>query len=145
MTGTNLLTLLNNNTFAVVLSAELHNLIDFYDVDLRNKMATDALVKTLDSTGLRYMPVTGVYKCQEEQSFIVFCSNICDVLRVECIGLDQHSQECVMVLDLEHGCAVLKYREQALIIGTELQPVERDEAITHDAYTMVDGEYWVVV
>ena len=143
MVGTNLRTLLNNNTFAVVLSAELHDLKGFYDIALRNKMATDALIKTLDSTGLRYMPVTGVYKGVEEQSFIVFANNVFDVLRLECIALDQHNQECMLVLDLEHGSAVLKYQEQALMIGTELQSVDSVDGL--DAYTMVDGEYWAVI
>lgn len=144
MVGTNLRTMLNNNSFAVILSAEMQ-LENFYALDLRNKMATDALIKALGLTGLRFMEVTGVYKGVQERSFIVFCNNVFDVLRLECIGLDQLSQECILVLDLEHDTAVLKYQEQALMIGANMVHVEPLEALCHDAYTIVDGEYWVVV
>lgn len=141
MVGTNLQTMLNNNSFAVILSAELD--LPHYDLPLRNEMATVALTISLQATGLRFMPVVGVYKGVKEASFIVFCNNVFDVLRLECLALDQHSQESILVLDLEHACAVLKYKEQALMIGANL--VQVTDVTGLDAYTCIDGEYWAVI
>jgi len=138
MVGTNLNTMLHNNNFAVIISAELTDCPN-------NATRTTSLITSLVNTGLRYMPVDGVYKGKHESSFIVFCDDVFDVLRITTKGLTTYGQECVLVLDLNKGRAILNYADYPLMIGSQLKNVEQLEALTHDAYTVVDGEYWVVL
>lgn len=136
MTGTNLNTMLHNNNFAVVISAEL-------DGSPNNKHRTHGLDCALKNTGLRYMPVDGVYKGKHEASFIVFCDDIFDVLRITTKGLTTYGQECVLVLDLNKQCAILNYADYPLMIGRALIRVDNVDDL--DAYTIVDGKTWAVV
>ena len=140
MVGTNLQTLLNHVPYAVLMSACTYGL---NDVD--NAALTEHMNDLLDATGLRYVPVTGVYNGHEEYSFIVMCNDMYDVMRLECMGIHLFHQECVLVLDMVQSCAVLKYANKAEMIGRALECVEVVEAMSHENYTLCDNEYWVVL
>lgn len=141
MVGTNLQTLLNNVPYAVIMSACTDGLSE---VD--NAALTEHMNDLLDSTGMRYVPVTGVYKGAIEYSYVVMCNDVYDIMRLECMAIHMFHQESILVLDMVQSCAVLKYANKCDMIGRGLeQAVDLNEAMTYDGYTLIDGEYWVVV
>lgn len=143
MVGTTLQTLLNNTAYAVMLSAHIPEQSDIYDNALHNAIRTTDLIDLLDATGLRYEPAIGCYKGVEEASFIVMCSDIYDVMRIECIGIHRFQQDSVLILDMDKCCALLKYASLTQMIGRGLEQVDSTDGL--DAYTIVNNEIWAVV
>ena len=138
MVGTNLQTMLNGTNFAVVISAEIAGC-----ASVDNDASTEKLTDLLDASGMRYVSATGCYKGTQEQSFIVMCSDIYDVMRIECIGISLFSQESVLIIDMIKECVLLKYASTVSMIGANFVPVNMLSG--EDAYTIVDGQIWVVV
>ena len=137
MVGTNLQTLLDNVPYACILSAEVYGL-----AEVDNTLLTSQLIELLDATGLRYMPATGCYEGNQEESFIVMCNDIYDVMRLECLAIHRFHQDSILIIDLEKSCCLLKYASITQMIGRGIKQIPMLEG--QDNYTIVDGEIWVV-
>ena len=143
MTGTTLTALLHAHDYAIVLSAcHNHDTVDAVTKVMLNTRATSLLETAIAKTGLKFLPVEGVYEGEHEDSFLVLCNDYYDVARMESLAMYDNAQECVLVLDLLKENAVLKYKDVASMIGRGLQQVDSVDGI--DNYSLIDGNYWVV-
>lgn len=151
MTGTTLAALLQAHDYAVVLSAcHKHTTVNPVTKCMLNTRATSLLETAIARTGLKFLPVEGVYEGEHEDSFLVLCNDYYDVARMECFALHDNQQESVLVLDLQKECAILKYNDCASMIGHGLVQLDLEEADMTATYTktlnysVIDGEHWIV-
>lgn len=126
-------------TYTVFISAH-HS--SFTIKESRN--AHQRLISDITARGHYYKEVSGVYKGKPERSLMVRCDDVFDLLQLQALGL-KYMQECIMIIDKPANRVLLSYGDLTSIIGFELLEVRREVALTYDAYSIIDGEYWVVV
>ena len=108
-------------------------------------LASQRLVGDIALQGHYYKPVEGVYKGKRELSYMVRCDSVFDLLQLQALG-HKYMQECIMIIDDPAGKVLLNYSgQQTSIIGFELVQIGEYFAKTYDSYSIIDGEYWVVV
>ena len=122
----------------VILSAELEG-----NTVLGNLLATNNLESCLDDLGLQYKQVEGCYKGVSEVSFMVMtpCESTLEV--VKDLGLKSFGQESVLFRGYDGRC-VLYYGDGGIERLGTFKQVSQSEALQNDAYTLVDGKYWII-
>ena len=126
------------NTFStiVILSAEVFGAKD-------NASRTDAMERLFKERGLRYQPIIGVYKDNQEQSFLVELDSPKQVEGMHRIG-NMFSQECILVADANRRAYLINADGTETQLG-KLQEVSEDKAKTLGAYSIVNGKYYVAI
>lgn len=127
------------STYLVFISANHSS----YSIKER-RAANQRLVSDITLQGHYYKPVQGVYKGKPEQSYMVRCDDAFDLLQLQALAHKYH-QECIMIVDKIANRVLLNCGDDVTtIIGSEIVEVTSTEAMSHDAYSIIYDEYWMV-
>lgn len=131
--------LLMASSYLVIISAG-HN--SYTDKEQRN--ANQRLVSDITAQGHYYKPVDGVYKGTHEQSYIVRCNSLFDLLHLQELS-HKYMQECILIIDKVEGCILLNSSDDTTVmIGLDFEQVASCPTGQTDSYSIIDGDYWVV-
>lgn len=122
----------------IILSAELSNL-----TELENLRRTANLRSCLNDLKLSYKEVDGCYKGSTENSFMVIIPDEATFEVVRDLALKSFNQESILFRDYA-GKARLEYQNGDTIELGSFKEVSKEQATSEDAYTVVNGAYWVV-
>ena len=111
----------------VIFSVERHDLS--YGVNVRNKLQVESEMRAM---GIDFERVLGVYKGNEETSYIVTDMDKLPII----VGMaKEHNQESILLRDNENKCVLAFFNgEKSMSIGKMTQ-VSVDEALLSDCYT----------
>jgi hypothetical protein len=127
---------LNNARYTVTLSAHLSS-----STPEQNAEATKGLHHDVRALCLKHEHATGVYKGSAEPSIVVYAQTLHDVLGLINLGR-KYNQECVLVV--ADNTATLVYSDSLSIIGHAWAQVALADTYELDAYTYIDGHYFVI-
>ena len=122
----------------IILSAELSSLTGG-----ENTFRTRNLVACLVDLGVKYTPVTGCYEGVEEISFMVMTPDESTFEAVRDLGLKSFNQDSILFRDYTGEAALYYGNGDYQPLGTFKQ-VTKECAFFQDAYTKVNGAYWIV-
>jgi len=100
----------------------------------------EAIIKSLD---LPYQKLIGCYKGQCEDSYMVEYKNLCDLYKIVALA-QKHNQESILSIGDDLSC-ILKYiklTQDDVSLGTWTQ-VPKAEAFNCDAWSLIDGQYYI--
>lgn len=127
-------------TYTVFLSANHSSYTDKEAHAAHQRMVSDITLQ-----GHYYKLIEGVYNGKREQSYMVRCDNVMDLLNLQALGHKYH-QECIMIVDTNASHILLNYSDDTTqMIGCQLICVTEKTAKTYDSYSIIDGAYWVVI
>lgn len=132
--------LLLASTYVVFISANHKSFTAKEQAKAHQRLVTD-----VTSQGHYYKPVDGVYKGFGEPSLMVRCDDVMDLLNLQALA-HKYMQECIMIIDKQANRVILNYSDDTTtIIGFELIQLSEGVAKEQDSYSIIDGDYWVVV
>lgn len=110
-----------------------------FSLDTENNKASMNMYKLINKL-VNGQIIQGAYKGVEETSIMTDISNYSLVLEVAY----EFNQDSILVL--ENNIAKLVYQDGRpdLNIGTHLKEVSKQEAFHSDAYSLINGQYYIV-
>lgn len=128
------------STYTVFISANHPS----FTIKERRK-AHERLISDITMQGHYYKELQGVYKGKPERSIMVRCDDVMDLLNLQALA-HKYMQECIMIVDKQANRVLLNYSDDTTtIIGFELIQLSEGVAKEQDSYSIIDGDYWVVV
>lgn len=121
----------------VILSAERSEL-----GAAENLNRTNILRGCIDDIGLKFSQAIGVYKGKEEMSFVVLINTLDDIENLKSFAFNNFDQESVLYQDANQEAYLLFGDGTEQRLGV-LERTNKDDAIIRDAYTILNGEYYV--
>lgn len=122
----------------IILSAELDTL-----TELENNRRTANLASCLRELNLNHKVIEGCYKGSTEISFLVTFKNEDEYNTIKDFGLVNFSQDSILVRNYK-GEASLVYGNGNTVSLGKFKQVSEEEATKQDAFSKVDGNYWIV-
>lgn len=110
----------------------------------KNRQLHENLKACLTDCGFRYKEATGVYKGQEEDSFVVLVNNETDIQTVKDFAFKSFNQESVLYQDVNQEAYLLYQNGTTKQLG-RLEQVNSKLVETLDSYTVMDGRVYATV
>lgn len=129
---------LTNARFTVTLSASYKGQDAAF-----NDAQTQHLHNDIQSLGLRHQHAHGYYDGHCEQSFVVYCDDLFDVLRLLPLRA-KYNQDCVLVTDTQAHTALLYWADITTMIGNGWEEISLTDTYDMDAYTCIEGKYYAI-
>ena len=121
----------------VILSAFQKNL----DIAKNVAHSTD-LRAFLDNYDMTYKHAIGVYKGDSETSFVVIVENEEQINKLRTVAFKQYNQESILLQD-SNQLARLEFSDGTTVELGKLVETTSQIAKQKDAYTFVDGKYYI--
>lgn len=138
MSNTDIIKRLQSARFTVTLSASHKHTDTAFD-----DAQTHHLHKDIKALGLRHEHAHGYYESGWEQSFVVYCDDMFDVLRLLPLR-GKYNQNCILVTDNHANLAMLHWANETTQIGHGWEEISLNDTHALTAYTCIDGKYFVI-
>lgn len=129
---------LTNTRYVVVLSAEHKGQDAAF-----NDAQTNHLHNDIKAVVPRHTHAHGYYDGHAEQSFIVYCDDMYDVLRLLPLRA-KYNQDCLLVVDNQALTAMLYWADGTTMIGSEWVEISLTDTYDRDSYTCIEGKYYAI-
>lgn len=110
---------------------------------LQNETAINNLSKDLKSFQFKFSPIKGKYKGVTEKSFIVKVNTQKDLDILTSLG-NKYNQETVLFVHEDNKSYLIKCSNASLTMLGKFVNVEKKEAISQDAYSIIGNKYFIV-
>lgn len=122
---------------AIILSAELSTL-----GTSENIMRSFDLMQWLELSGFKFGQSKGCYKGTTERSYVVLVNTQDDINRLQSIAA-KYNQDSILLKDA-NGLAHLMYGNGTEEVLGRMVGVNKSEALKQDAWTELNGQYFIV-
>lgn len=136
--NTDIINKLQNTRYTVTLSAE-----HAHTEAAANDAATQLLHSDIQALGLNHSHAHGYYEGHPEQSFVVYCDDMFDVLRLLPLR-SKYNQDCLLVVDNTANCAMLYWDNTTTLIGNMWEEIPLTDTYDIDAFTAIEGKYYAI-
>jgi hypothetical protein len=134
----NILDKLTHARYVVVLSASYKDQSDAF-----NEAQTEHLHADIKKLCPVHTHAHGYYDGHCEQSFIVYCDDMFDVLKLLPLRA-KYNQDCLLIVDNKASTAMLYWADDVTMIGHEWVEISLADTYDISAYTRIDDRYFAI-